>query len=1074
MMAQNSHTDISVDSCGKRDGLVICHIADVHWRGMSRHDEFREVFNDFFKKLETIKPDVIVIAGDIFHTKTQNISPEIIDHLGWWFRNMSKHATSVVVTLGNHDLNLMNKTRQDVISPILTLLNENNITLYKDSGTYPAHVRGFNWCVFSCVDEHAWDSVKPVDGDVNIALFHGSVASATNDADFVLECDVEQKFFAPFDFALLGDIHKMQFLAHRDCADGARRAWMAYPGSTIQQTFAEESSHGFLVWNIKSRDDFTVEFVELQNNHRFITLDWDGDVTKLIDIAKQYPAGARYRIRSSDMITHVEWQLLSHELRKTCGAIEVTSKIENTSIVEIAMGEMIDIVHDLRDPKTLNKLIRDFNQDVDESTFLNIEELIDKYTRQYTAIDTSVRNVKWSLNDLTFSNTFAYGEDNYIDFSALSGVTGIFAPNAFGKSSIIGTIMYTLFNATDRGPLKNVHVINSRKQKCSGSATLTVNGIKYRITRETKRVSKKNDDATVTSLDFNCIDTTVVDTNLNGLQRRDTDKLIRDNIGTAEDFLLTSLAVQGGLKTFLNEGATQRKLILSRALDLNIFEYIHDQAKQEAASLKRLITNLIIRDWTTLRDNLCNDIFDMKKKRVTVEHDMSIARNKVDKLRLKLIEIAPKNIITDVDISKQRDNVILLEEQLSTLQDSRRVLFNKIDVLKLGIKRIDDVRRNFPIKKFEEREQRRCELLQWIEAIDKSVTEDRALLEQKKYSSLKLAEVPCNESFSSCKYIRDSYRDRDDIVKIEARINGLLNELSNKRVLFESLIGTNDDSRKIKRYWRILSMHQRYTDSVLHNEYRLDVCDRDMKHVLNDLEHARGVLTDYVSQKSNVKYTHEQQRIRNDVDDLTSTIELLDAERVKCIQRVTSCEHELKVLDDEKVKYNDAVRKLNVFETLSRSTSKNGIPVHILRQLIPIINNEIAKILFGVVDFTITLDIPNDTSSSSMEIYIDYGDNKRIIELGSGMEKMIASIAIRVALINVSSLPKSDIFIIDEGFSELDDVNIDACGRLLQSLLRWFKNIIIITHIDTLKDIVNDVIDITRVGLDAHIKTNKE
>ena len=54
-----------------------------------------------------------------------------------------------------------------------------------------------------------------------------------------------------------------------------------------------------------------------------------------------------------------------------------------------------------------------------------------------------------------------------------------------------------------------------------------------------------------------------------------------------------------------------------------------------------------------------------------------------------------------------------------------------------------------------------------------------------------------------------------------------------------------------------------------------------------------------------------------------------------------------------------------------------------------------------------------DVDSNSMDIFIDYGDSKRIIELASGMEKMIASLAIRVALINVSSLPKSDIFVIE-------------------------------------------------------------
>ena len=40
------------------------------------------------------------------------------------------------------------------------------------------------------------------------------------------------------------------------------------------------------------------------------------------------------------------------------------------------------------------------------------------------------------------------------------------------------------------------------------------------------------------------------------------------------------------------------------------------------------------------------------------------------------------------------------------------------------------------------------------------------------------------------------------------------------------------------------------------------------------------------------------------------------------------------------------------------------------------------------------------------------------------MEKMISSLAIRVALINVSSMSKTNSLIIDEGFGTLDELNL--------------------------------------------------
>lgn len=194
--------------------MRILHIADIHWRGLTRHDEFRSVFERFFRQAEELKPDAIVIAGDIWHTKTQGITPEAIDIISWWLTAMAKICV-VYVTLGNHDGVLHNRTRQDAISPIVGALNNNHIRLLKQSGTYPMHVAGYNLCVFSCFDEEGWSKVIPTPNEINIAIFHGGVVGSQTDSDWDISGHVDISFFRGFDFALLGDIHKMQYLDTR-------------------------------------------------------------------------------------------------------------------------------------------------------------------------------------------------------------------------------------------------------------------------------------------------------------------------------------------------------------------------------------------------------------------------------------------------------------------------------------------------------------------------------------------------------------------------------------------------------------------------------------------------------------------------------------------------------------------------------------------------------------------------------------------------------------------------------------------------------------------------------------------
>lgn len=213
--------------------LRVAHFADVHFRSLARHAEYKRAFTKMMADLrENVKPDIIVICGDIVHSKTQGISPELIDHLTWWFNGLAS-ICDVHVILGNHDGNLMNAERQDAISPIVNAINDPRIHLYKKSGVYSI-MKGVNLCVFSLFDEKGWQSVKPVEGDVNIALYHGSVRGSTTDVGWELESDVGVDFFDGFDFVFLGDIHRQQYLDYREVELEIDEDDLGkYPGATI-------------------------------------------------------------------------------------------------------------------------------------------------------------------------------------------------------------------------------------------------------------------------------------------------------------------------------------------------------------------------------------------------------------------------------------------------------------------------------------------------------------------------------------------------------------------------------------------------------------------------------------------------------------------------------------------------------------------------------------------------------------------------------------------------------------------------------------------------------------------------
>jgi hypothetical protein len=274
-----------------------------------------------------------------------------------------------------------------------------------------------------------------------------------------------------------------------------KKPWIAYPGSTVQQNYAEDLRHGYLLWDVQGPRSFDVSFCELPNPRPFVTVDWQGSVEDTLAEAIRHPKGSRFRIRSKEYVSQKDMTQLTGALRGGLGATEVTYKNEEEINRDfISTGEIQVVKDDLRNPDVLVRLVKEYCKDkkLSDEEHATLAEQVQGYLKACGGDEDVARNVKWTLRDLKFDNLFGYGEDNHVNFDSLSGITGIFGPNRAGKSSIVGAFFYSLFNDTDRGSIKNVHVVNTRKQYGYSRAIINVNGTDYVIERSGARDKKGN------------------------------------------------------------------------------------------------------------------------------------------------------------------------------------------------------------------------------------------------------------------------------------------------------------------------------------------------------------------------------------------------------------------------------------------------------------------------------------------------------------------------------------------------------------------------------------------------------
>ena len=86
-------------------------------------------------------------------------------------------------------------------------------------------------------------------------------------------------------------------------------------------------------------------------------------------------------------------------------------------------------------------------------------------------------------------------------------------------------------------------------------------------------------------------------------------------------------------------------------------------------------------------------------------------------------------------------------------------------------------------------------------------------------------------------------------------------------------------------------------------------------------------------------------------------------------------------------------------------------------------------------------------------------DEKKIISItqASGFQHFTISLALRMSLFNNKNEILCNQIFIDEGFVNFDKYNLSIVPNFLKSLLLYFNNVIIVSHIDMIQDNIDDI-----------------
>ena len=1034
----------------------IYHIADIHIRNIKRHKEFREVFYSMFEEIKKrgTEDSIIYLAGDIAHAKLE-MSPELVSEISWLFTECNKLCPTIVIA-GNHDCNMNNSDRMDVLTPIVDALKLPNLHYLRDTQVYG--IGDVDFAVFSIFDnKDNWPKANTLFGNKKIALFHGPVDNSTTDVGYVVSSrHFTTEIFDGYDLALLGDIHKRQeMISPSGCK-------VVYAGSLVQQNFGETlDKHGFLVWDL---DTMTYEEVDIQNDYGYYTLDVDGGIVPDVTDMPLYP---RLRVRITNTDT-ADTKRMMADITAKYGVEDFTiirtdtfnKKKTNDREARLEVDSVSDINHQ-------NSLIGEYIERM--MPFVTKEDLagIEKINRDINSrIQPSElqRNISWKPIKFDFSNMFSYGERNVINFDKVTGLMGLFAPNAQGKSSLFDAISFCLFDKCSRA-YKASAIMNNRKADFHCQLEFSVDGITYGIRREGRTINKGRN--VKVDVDF-WREGDSGRESLNGTERRDTNQVIETYVGRYEDFIMTALSLQANNALFIDKSQSERKDLMAQFMGLDIFDKLYDTATNDIKDVNALIRNFRKTDFTS----------ELAQK----ETDLNSKREEYDSLDADKLELEKRKGELDEQIINLSQQIIPIQGNLNidTLNSKLKTIEGDLTIW--GGTKYKLVEKHTEAKELVREAKEMIDSQVTINGTDiseaqvqlnlvkgqiKDTLHQIELLESAiEHNKEKLSHLAEHEYDPNCNFCMNNVFVKD-AKETEKKLGEQGNQLETLNILHGALItqlgelaGVEDQFRQWKQWTdehnRLIALRERLEADGKTAESRIELLQHQLETAKADIKR----YNDNVETITNNTFLINQiENIKEEKQGIETQISNVNKKMLKLMSEVGAT----KTYIDNMVAKMEEVKELETKNQLYTfyldAVKKDGVPYELISKALPAIENEVNNILGQVVDFSISM----DTDGKNINARIVYEDQEWALEMCSGMEKFISGLAIRVALINICNLPRPNFLVIDEGFGTLDADNLSSLFMMMQYLKTQFDFIWVISHLEQMRDIVDGLIEIKKI-----------
>ena len=650
---------------------------------------------------------------------------------------------------------------------------------------------------------------------------------------------------------------------------------------------------------------------------------------------------------------------------------------------------------------------------------------------------------KWFIKKIHFSNFLSYGDNQVLDFEKCNGITVVESdpPNFGGKTVLtVDLLMFLFFNTTSKTQ-KAEEIFNRFRDsnKVSVRGEIVIDGDEYIVSRNIERKKAKSGDWNVkTELDFLKKLPDGSYQNFTGEQRRETEKFIKNSIGEMDDFLMTILTTSSNLEELIDSKPTARGQVLSRFMGLEFLKRKEAAAKEIYGEFsKGMLSNVynsetLKQEITTSQEQIITvkqSDENLEKELIDVSDRLSRGQeykdgllnakfSDIDQELLSLNPLSLKSEISNVEgecekIEQQIKSVVVKEPTQYYHEDKHDVVRREISDVNIQIAQIEIQIEGLEKLKSEVSGGIKCEHC-GIELMNAAITQ------------AKIAEL-------------DGF-----IVQKDEKLK-LMQDLTVKEQGFTQLKKEFDEYEKNK---------------LIREKYEVSLEATKLK-----LERVKDKLIRYEESQEKIKKNQELEaqilKAQLRIDELINQKRGFERQQVQNANQIQNLEDKISKNTDLITKIGQEFEREKVYKLYLELYGKNGISKIIMKTMMPVINQELQRLLQDSCYFNLEIRI-NDKNEVEFIMIDNSTGVEKLMASGSGYERTIASMALRSVLSKICSLPKPNVIVWDEVFGKISNENLELVGEFFSKIKDYFEKIFVITHNPLVSNWADNIVKIKK------------